>query len=264
MPVLLTRDPTKVSGEFIHEKISPELFDEINNIVDLNRLIAAERERFVLGQELYFRLYASRSLVSYSRGDFHRLLRYALVDGYAPGLFWANKLPPEVLGETLAELYLFPHNVHTHYLMRIALLLGDEFCDWLFQQWKRKWRNSIQKPSFYRTFEQMLIRSKTSDPIIIASKFTNTWYKSFPEEKPRKLSELVADKGAAIRLLNDTCVALGNGKNLSIYRTLARNLDYLVHGSELMERRDMVIHSLKAAVGTKVISNVTSEADESG
>lgn len=262
MPILLTRDPAKASGEFTHEKISPELFDEINNIVDLNRLIAAGRDRFVLGQELYYRLYASRSLVAYSKDDYHRLLRYALVDGYAPGLFWANRLPPEVLGETLSELYLFPHNVHIHYLMRIAVLLGDEFCDWLFQQWKRKWKNSIQKPRFYSAFEQMSARSMASDPIVVASRFTSTWHKSFPEEKPIKLSELAADKAIATRLLNDTCAKLGNGKNLSSYRSLARNLDYIAHGKELMERRESIIRSLKSAVGTKEISNIAPEADE--
>jgi hypothetical protein len=190
-------------------------------------------------------------------------LHYSLVEGYAPGLFWATKLPPEVLGEVLSELYLFPHNTHIHYLVRIAVLLGDEFCDWLFEQWKKKWKDSIQKPRFYYAFEQMAARAKRSDPVVTASKLTITWYKSFPGEKPLKVSELIDEKITAIRLLNDLCSTLGRGKNLSSHRSLARNFDYIVHGREIKQRSYAIIDSLKRAVGSKAIANIAPEAEES-
>jgi hypothetical protein len=259
-PVLLTRDASRTTGEFIHEKISPQLFDEINNIIDVNRLLAAGRERFVLSPELYFKIYATRALVTYSRGDFKLFLRCALVDEYLPGLFWATKLPPEDLGQALSELYLFPHPSHTHYLMRISVLLGSEFCEWLFQQWKRRWKNTIQKPSFYFTFEQMIKRTSSADPIIVASRLTTTWYKSFPDEKPSKLSELVTDRALATKLLNKTCTQLSERKNDSTLRALARDLDYIVHGNEIMQRRDATIASLKTAIGNKTIASVLDEA----
>jgi schlafen family protein len=37
-PVLLTRDRQKATGVFVHEEVSEGIFDEINNVVDANRL----------------------------------------------------------------------------------------------------------------------------------------------------------------------------------------------------------------------------------
>lgn len=257
--ILLTRDVSKATSEYVHEKISPQLFDEINNIVDLNRLLAAGQDRFVLSSEMYFRIYATRTLVSYSREDFRLFLRFALIDGYFPGLFWATKLPPEELGKALSELYLFPHPSHTHYLMRVSLLLGREFCEWLFSQWKQKWKNSIQKPSFYSTFQQMIRKLDSTDPIIAASRLGTTWYKSFPDQKQMKLSELLADRVLASKLLHDTCTRLYEKGSESSSRSMARDLDYIVHGSEIASMAGPVIGALKERVKDRAIANLPTE-----
>ena len=56
--VRLTRDTTLSSGSFVHEEVSDGIFDEINNVVDANRILARGQKNFFLGQRVYYRIYA--------------------------------------------------------------------------------------------------------------------------------------------------------------------------------------------------------------
>lgn len=59
-PVRLTRDSAVASGTFMHEEVSKALFDEINNVIDANRILARGQPGFFLGQPVYYRIYAER------------------------------------------------------------------------------------------------------------------------------------------------------------------------------------------------------------
>ena len=63
IPVYLTRDPKKASGTFVHESVSTALFDEINNVIDTNGILARGQKKFFLGLPVYFRIYAERRFV---------------------------------------------------------------------------------------------------------------------------------------------------------------------------------------------------------
>jgi hypothetical protein len=63
VPVRLTRDRSVASGYFIHEEISDGIFDEINNVIDANRALARGQQHFLLGQLIYYRIYAERQHV---------------------------------------------------------------------------------------------------------------------------------------------------------------------------------------------------------
>jgi Schlafen, AlbA_2 len=61
-PVLLTRDREKATGVFVHESVSEGIFDEINNVIDANRALARGQRRFFLGQPIYYRIYAEKTI----------------------------------------------------------------------------------------------------------------------------------------------------------------------------------------------------------
>jgi Putative DNA-binding domain len=58
--VRITRNPAEAAGMIVTEELSDGLFDEINNVLDANMLLARNRPDFVFGQEIYYRIYAER------------------------------------------------------------------------------------------------------------------------------------------------------------------------------------------------------------
>ncbi|MGB8831594.1 MAG: ATP-binding protein, partial [Candidatus Sulfotelmatobacter sp.] len=109
-PVLLTRDRQKAAGVFVHEEVSEGIFDEINNVIDANRALARGQHHFFLGAPIYYRVYAERQHVVQREDDIALLHRSAVLDLYAPALFWTLSLPEAAVAETFAELYLHPRS----------------------------------------------------------------------------------------------------------------------------------------------------------
>jgi hypothetical protein len=58
--VRITRDPSEASEIIVQEELSQAIFSEINNVLDANRLLAPNALTFVLGDNVYYRIYAER------------------------------------------------------------------------------------------------------------------------------------------------------------------------------------------------------------
>ena len=169
-PVLLTRDRQNAAGVLVHEEVSEGIFDEINNVVDANRALARGRQRFCFGLPIYYRIYAERHHVVQREDDISLLLHSAVCDLYAPSLFWILALPETAVADAFAELYLRPRGNAIHSLLRLGMLLGEEFCDWLHDRWHAKWKHDAQPPSFYFTFKEMKQQIATTDPRLAATR----------------------------------------------------------------------------------------------
>ena len=260
IPAFLTRDSTKANGIYLHEKISQALLDDVNNVIELNRVFAKDQQHFLLGIDSYYRVYAERDAVTYSIKEYDLLFGAAATDVYGPGLFWATKLPPESVAQTLSKLFLFPKNPNIHFLMRMAVLFGEDFCSWLFEKWKEKWNHFIQKPSFYYTFDQMRRRLGSSDPRIIASRLSPTSLRALPDQEPVSVRELLGDQQRAATLLSSLCLRLFRQTDGSL-RALARDLDYIVYGNQTSKRGSAFAEALIKATEAKDIADLG--ADES-
>jgi hypothetical protein len=89
----------------VHEELSDALFDEINNVLDANTLLAKRLPKFLLGPQIYFRIYAERHHV---KTDIHQIRLLALTGlkkMYAPVLYWLIQLPPGDSAKMLREMY---------------------------------------------------------------------------------------------------------------------------------------------------------------
>src|SRR6185295_14507727 len=145
----LTRDRSEASGQFLHEDISEGIFDEINNVVDANRILSKGQNKFVLGQPIYYRIYAERQHVQSSIEHNSLLFHHGIAEFYAPYIYWATLLPDEVAAESIKELCLHPKNPQVNSLIRISSLLGSDFQTWLNMKWEAKWKKHSQPPAFY-------------------------------------------------------------------------------------------------------------------
>jgi hypothetical protein len=122
-PVHLTRAKEGTVGTLLHEEISDALFDEINNVIDMNRLLFANQNSFLMGTRLYYRIYAERQHVDQTKPQIAQLFRFGITE-YCPLLFWCCLLSDEVIAEQLSEIYLRTKGNEVQTLLRFTPLLG--------------------------------------------------------------------------------------------------------------------------------------------
>ena len=262
IPVYLTRDPKKAFGTFVHESVSAALFDEINNIVDTNGILARGQKKFFLGLPVYFRVYAERRFVTVDQDVFDLLFHSAIHDFYSPSLFWATKLPVPIVAKAMGELYLRPHSPNVHFLMRSALLLGPKFSEWMFNAWRIRWKDHIQKPSFYDTFREMKGKAAKVGGRVSASRLRASTQILLPGEKPISGAEVIDDAGKADRVLSLLCIKIFESAATNAdLRTLARDLDFLAHGAEFASRTNDLAAAIMEEVRDKEIAPVEAASE---
>jgi hypothetical protein len=262
IPVRLTRDATVAAGTFLHEEISEGIFDEINNVVDANHILAKGQQHFFLGQPVYYRVYAERQHVEAKADRIVLLLRSGVCDFYAPALFWLRCASDEVVARTVKDLYLSPRSPSIHFLVRLAALLGDEFYDWLYDRWNRKWSRYTQPPSFYFTFREMKPKLNKVDPRLLAAREAPTSRFQVEPNSTVTASALLDNPTLACSLLSRSCMRVFNGD--SSMRTVARNLDYLAYGAEIRTRASSIAKATYMEIGNRAPGdmNVAESSEE--
>jgi hypothetical protein len=247
--VRLTRDSSKSAVSFVHEEISNGIFDEINNVIDANRILARGQRKFLLGQSIYYQIYAERHHVRQPHKIISLLLYAGIADFYAPALFWAISLPNKFIVQILTDLYLYPTNRHVHYLMRVGLLLGSEFAQWLFGKWHDKWKGYTQPPAFYWIFEKMISDMKETDDRILASRLSLTGRVGFEGEASTPVKDILHRPDQAAIMVSKACMKVFEGDNE--YRSLARSLDFIAYGPEVQKRSPSIVKAIIKIIGDR-------------
>jgi hypothetical protein len=245
--IALTRDPDKAAGTFMHEEVSECIFEEINNVVDANRVLAKGQRRFFLGPPVYYRVYAERRHIRQSNEQIELLFHSAISELYAPNLFWALEMDADLIAHNFATLYLTPKSPQIHWLMRIAILLGIDFRTWLYKRWDLKWHSYSQPPNFYFTFGRMIENMGDRDERLSAARATPASRFCVPGQSEITYHELLDNPTRAEELLSCACTAVFDG-NLEM-RSTARNLDYIAHGYGIMLRAEEIATAVKKVVG---------------
>lgn len=258
-PVRLTRDSSITSGTFVHEEVSSALFDEINNVIDANRILARGQSGFFLGQPVYYRIYAERHHVRQSEATQRLLLRNGVADFYAPALYWAVMLPAKHIIETLVDIYLYPTNRHVHSLMRIGVLLGEDFAQWLHGKWEEKWKRHAQPPSFYFTLKRMIADLKKTDPMLVAARRSLSSKIEVGDTKPVLAREILDTPERGFVIVSTACMRVFEG--VDKYRPVARDVDYLAYGAMMQRRAEEIAKGVIKIIGERKPGDVT-EATE--
>jgi hypothetical protein len=259
VPVRLTRDLSLATGSFVHEEISDAIFDEVNNVIDANRILAKGQTTFFLGQPVYYRIYAERHHVGQSEEVLALLLRSGIADFYAPALFWTLALPDSFIVQLLAELYLYPTNRHVHALIRIGLLLGSDFSQWLFGRWRDKWKNHPQPPTCYWTLKQMIGEMGVTDTRLLAARISPASRLQFGGEPSIAVKDILDKPNQAAALVSKACMRVFQGDN--DYRAIARNLDYIAYGPDLQLRAPTIVNLVMKTIGDRDAGDVVDKIE---
>ncbi len=246
-PVLLTRDRKKASGVFVHEEVSEGIFDEINNVIDANKALAKGQKAFFFGLPVYYRVYAERHHVKPDHSNMLSLLHSAVSTFYAPGLYWTVHLPEKLLAETFTHLYLHPKSPHIYSLIRIAILIGKDFSEWLYNKWHQKWKRLSQPPSFYWTFKEMMSHLKDTDERVIAARTTPSAKFGIGDNAHANVKDCLENPEYAAAQLSKVCMKIFNGE--SQLRSVARNLDYFAYGLEIKKLSPKISKAIIKEIG---------------
>ena len=247
LAVRLTRDLTNTTGKFVHEEVSSVLFDEINNVIDANRILAKGQRRFFLGQPVYFRIYAERQRVTQDAKTANLLLHAATSEFYAPCLFWMQMQSDAMIAESFKEW--FSQARHSHRLVRFSALLGHDFSAWYWEKVQAVWLNNAQPPPFYWTLKAMLSDFQDKDPRIIAARQSPASQVSVPGQPSVSTKILLEGPDAASSLLSTACMQVFDGCTHADLRSTARTLDYLAYGGEIMKRAPTLSKEIIRIVG---------------
>lgn len=219
------------SGVFLHEELSGGLFEEINNVIDANRLLAEGRESFVFGEGIYYRVYAERQHVVQSGPQIALLARTALRDLYAPNLYWILRLEPQAAAEVMYQAAEDMKEPQVRSLVRLVTLLGRGASDWLWAIMLRRWGAASQPPAVFWTFQRMRERGGSSDARLAALGSSGRTIIDLPEGQAATCDEILTQPTHIPALLSRACLAVFKGQKQ--FRQSARHLDVLAYGAEI-------------------------------
>jgi hypothetical protein len=163
-------------------------------------------------------------------------------------------LPDKFIVQLLAELYLHPTSPHIHYLIRISLLLGSDFAEWLFGKWRNKWKNHAQPPSFYWTFKQMITQMKAADARLLAARMSSTFRVQVDGEPSIAIKDMMDKPEQAATLVSNACMRVFQGQNE--FRAMARDLDYIAYGPDLQRRAPQIVKAVTKLIGERTAGDV--------
>ena len=258
-PVLLTRDPAKAKGIFVHEEVSEGIFDEVNNVVDANRILAKGQPKFLLGTPVYYRIYAERHHVSQDDERIAHLFHSAAIELNAPHLFWTLALSEASIAATAVQFYLRPRSPYAYLGIRLGALLGLDFCNWVDEKWTQKWYRHPQPPGFYWSLHRMKSELATANPLLIAARLSANSKIEIPGEPLIRSTELLGQPKSSASLLSKTCLSIfGGNKDL---RPVARSLDLIAYGYEIQKRAIQIAAAIISSVGSQEVIEPESDTD---
>lgn len=245
--VRLTRAAGQAAGILLHEELSDGLFDEINNVLDANKLLAGAADQFVFGESIYYRVYAERHHVQLDTGHANLLLATSTRELYAPFLFWLTVLSPSVAAEALMSAIREPKHPVILSAFRAVVLIGKDATTWLERQLDRRYKGVAQPPEYYWTFKKMVGRTQ-SDRRLVAMRTTGAAVVEIPEKGALPVAQLLGSPEETAGHLSRVCMRVFQGEGSS--RGLARQLDVAAYGRQVEEAGPQIWAELKRLAGS--------------
>lgn len=231
--IALTRNRDEAEGTLYYEELHEGIFDEINNVVETNRILAKENHHFLLGPSLYYRIYSERQHVKFNIETFDLLARAGMLDFYSPFLFWLTKLPPKNVADIMFDLYSWLKSPCIYNLLKLSIIMGTEVTEIFKNLIDKEYQKKVQKPDFVYTFLEML-KSRNSNPVLKALRVTSN--KNCVENY--QYGQLLNDPNIPLNLLSKECINVFKGDISK--RSITRELDYLAYSKYFIENETII------------------------
>ena len=232
--VFITSNLEEAQGRIYYGELSEELFEEINNVMNLNKMLAASSDEFVFGESIYYRLYSEHTYIAYELNNYKLLTKTGFYNHYAPYLYWLIKMPYKSCQDVITDILSNPSGKSMYHVMKLAFILGVDVEIWIMRKYERQWKDYNQKPNYYFTFKEMNKQYKEMEPIYIALR---TGEKSTMNIDGKKypVKELINDAELSKKLLYESCFQVFKG-NLDL-KQVCRGLDLICYSRELSRKK---------------------------
>jgi hypothetical protein len=240
--VRITRNPSEAAGVVVTEELSDGIFDEINNVLDANTLLAKQRREFVFGQEIYYRVYAERQHVR-SIPEHYRILNHAgALKFYGPVFYWLLKVSPEQIADVIQKILTHDKATNNRIVCRLAILLGPKVTSWLKAFLDHHWKNHAQPPEHYFFFKKLIKKADGADRLLAALQESPTAELTFGNAQTVYIGELLKSPHQASVCLSQACMSVFTGDMSQ--RSVCRKLDLLAYGPEFGQMEESVLAAL--------------------
>ena len=238
----LTRESGKAEGVILYEQVSDLLFEEVNNILDANWVLAKGKTLFLLGEPVYYDIYGKRHHVV-GRENHNLLARAGLVDIYGPHLFWYTLLTPKEVAELFAKMLHEAKSPSIHALNKFAALAGQDVSEWFWKVFDGYWKDRPRKPDYYYSMKENRKHPKTGDARLVALRVKERKSIAVPtSDRLMTVGDLIAQPDVCRDLLTGCCKEILNGR--TDLRDSARTLDVLAYGLEIRQKGQEVYSEL--------------------
>ena len=214
-------------------------------------LLARNTKKFVLGEPVYFRIYAERQNVKQRAEVLSSLLTNAFESQYVPYMYWVLDLPGERVANALVTQYFHPKQPYITGALKAAICLGDDYCDWLLSRMRRKWEKQSQPPRYYHKLQEMIaLREKKDYRLIAIGKSRDSRIEAY-DAGQLTLGALLDDPTLCESILSQTCKEVLHDSS-SFNRSTARDLDILAYGKLLRGKAGSIVKALKKLIGDEL------------
>lgn len=244
--VSITRDKSLSHGLLVHEELSDGIFEEINNVIDANEKLRNGKLEFMLDENVYYRIYSERSHVTFNQEIFQILVNSTFHKFYAPSFFWISSLPASNIAKIIVQNLTNVKSPYINSLVRLVALLGQEGLTWLNIELTEMYKNMLQKPDFFYSFQKVYLKKNATDLKLRVLRLPGTRLIQLPfSNKNVSLDYLMTNKIECANELSKVCLSVFEGNKDN--RSIARLLDYLSYGDIIIENSSEILKELKLA-----------------
>ena len=242
----ISRDKSASVGKLYYEELSVAIFEEINNVIDVNEKLRKSRKVFLLGEDLYYRIYSERNHVDHNIEVFTIMMNTTLSKFYAPNFYWITRLPAKIIATAVAACLRGGKGNSTNSVIKFLSLSGDDGINWLMEYFEALYGKTIQAPNFYYTYKKIYTGSKKDMKFRLLG-YTPTSKIELPySKKIVSISEIASNKLECSTELSNICLQIFEGKKE--LKTIARSLDYLLYAEDLIKNSKEVLAILQAEI----------------
>lgn len=240
--MLFTNNPNESSAVLLHQEISENLFNEINNVIDANNLLSKHTGKFCLGEDIYYQIYSDRVHVFPNPDNLMMLSNVNINEYYVPFLFWFVKLSPKNCAKIILKWKNSLKHPNAYAFLSLIILLGEKGIKWLEPFLDSKFKKT-QAPNYYYSFKEQIKKKSNIDIRLKALRMASSSNIILVGSKTQvSLKELLKNDELINTALTNECISVFKGHKES--RKNARILDILRYGLIVNQKSDRIIEEI--------------------
>lgn len=234
-PVRIVSNKKDAEATLVYTEIEEGIFNEINNIIEANNLLARKEKKFIFGEQIYYRVYAERQFIK-KEIDLIEMLVNASNKFYSPFLYWLNILPEDMFINYILDnikTAKYPNIIST---IRLIYILGNDYMKWYANRIAAEFRNIAQKPQYFYTAQKLSKRKRVKPVLEVLGYNKNSKIKTPWDDKEIKVIDLLSDLKKSESYLATSCIKVFEGDKT--LKDICRKLDFVIYGRILSKKAE--------------------------